>query len=122
MSDYNKKIKRLIKESGINQEVIAQKIEMTPQNLSQHLQKPYPPLETIEKICNALNLEVYEFFADDETRHKIKMINTPFDEFDKNLWYDFQVKLNENERLELLGIIRKFVALIVARSNVSKDL
>lgn len=116
MINYGEMLKNEFTRAGYNQNSIAKKIKMSPQNLGTYLKKTHPPLILIEKICNALNIEVYEFFADDETRQKIKIINSPLDDFDKNVLYTLKAKLTDEERRNLFKLIDGFIGMLISRT------
>jgi len=60
--DYSKQLNRLKRERNLTQEDIARKAGVTQQTISNWINKRYPSLENIENLCNALGMEVWEFF------------------------------------------------------------
>ena len=61
------KIKELRKKAGISQQELADRLETTPQNLSQYeTGKRQPKIETIQKMANALGVDVWELYDDYE--------------------------------------------------------
>ncbi len=61
--DFSKQIKHLCKERGIDLKTLAKRLEITPISLSQTLHQSYPQLQSLERIANALGVEVRELFA-----------------------------------------------------------
>lgn len=64
---YGSKLKEIIEKAGYTQKEVADKIGTSQQNLSAWLNKEYPPLEGIEKICHSFNITLPEFFSDIDT-------------------------------------------------------
>jgi transcriptional regulator with XRE-family HTH domain len=65
---YGERIKQLRKTAGLNQAELALKIGVSRPNISFWENSPFPPLEAIYKICKALNVNMGEFFSDQEDR------------------------------------------------------
>lgn len=61
--EFRKRIKELCDERGITQKELANKLEISDISLNKTLRGQYPQLQTLEKIANALNVEVSELFA-----------------------------------------------------------
>ena len=58
-----KRIKELRRERNLSQEKLAENIGIDPNNLSRiENGKNYPSAETIVKIANAFNIEVYKLY------------------------------------------------------------
>lgn len=90
---YGKKIKWMREHYGYSQRELANKIGVPPSTISFWEKSEYPSLEGIVKICNAFNLNIWEFFIDDHNELKkilpsfitiedatlIKIINTESD-------------------------------------------
>ncbi len=61
------KIKKARKKAGITQQELAKKLGTTPQNLSQYEKgKRQPKKETLEKIADALDVNVWDLYDDYE--------------------------------------------------------
>lgn len=61
------KIKEARKKAGITQQELANRLETTPQNLSQYENgKRQPKLETLDKIATALGIDVWDLYDDYE--------------------------------------------------------
>ena len=61
--DFSTRVKELCKEKGIMMKDLAEKLGITPTGLSKSLGQDYPQLQTLERIANALEVEVSEFFV-----------------------------------------------------------
>jgi transcriptional regulator with XRE-family HTH domain len=59
---YGNRLKLLVKEAGFGQNEFASKIGIAGSTMSIWCNAEYPPLEGIEKICNALDMPLYRFF------------------------------------------------------------
>lgn len=64
--DFSTRIKELCKERGILLKDLAVRLGITPIGLSQSINQKYPQLQTLERIAEALNVEVSELFAPKE--------------------------------------------------------
>lgn len=64
--DFSTRIKELCKERGILLKDLAIRLGITPIGLSQSINQKYPQLQTLERIAEALNVEVSELFAPKE--------------------------------------------------------
>ncbi len=63
--NYGIKLKSIRENAGLYQKDLADKINTNQGNISFWEKSSYPPLDAIEKICNALNIKVWEFFIED---------------------------------------------------------
>ena len=63
---YGKRLKNLLKSLDIDQKELADKLETSPQNISQILKRTYPSLETIVDILEVIGVDPGDFFRDDE--------------------------------------------------------
>jgi transcriptional regulator with XRE-family HTH domain len=61
---YGKRLKEVIKKSGINQRELSKIINTPETTISGWIKQYYPPLENIEKVCNALKISLSDFFMD----------------------------------------------------------
>lgn len=61
--DFSVRIKELCKERGIMMKDLAEKLGITPTGLSKSVGQEYPQLQTLERIANALRVEVAELFV-----------------------------------------------------------
>ncbi len=60
-----KRIKELLKLKGMNQNELAVKIGIHPQSVSRWINSSYLSTEVVEKVCQALDLEIIDFFLKD---------------------------------------------------------
>ena len=60
------RIKELLKEKGISQKDLADKLGITVVGMSKIL-NGNPKIDTLEKIASALNVEIWELFIDEAT-------------------------------------------------------
>ena len=61
--NFSTRIKELCKERGILLKDLAARLNITAIGLSQSINQEYPQLQTLERIANALNVEVGELFT-----------------------------------------------------------
>lgn len=61
--DFNKRVAELCKLRGIQKKDLANILGITPQGLSQSINQQYPQLQTLERIANALGVDVAELFT-----------------------------------------------------------
>lgn len=61
--DFSARVKELCKEKGIMMKDLAERLGITPTGLSKSLGQDYPQLQTLERIANALDVEVSELFV-----------------------------------------------------------
>lgn len=64
--NFSTRIKELCKERGILLKDLAARLNITAIGLSQSINQEYPQLQTLERIANALDVEVSELFAPKE--------------------------------------------------------
>lgn len=64
--NFSARIKELCKERGILLKDLAARLNITAIGLSQSINQEYPQLQTLERIANALDVEVSELFAPKE--------------------------------------------------------
>lgn len=60
--DFSSRIKDLCRERGILVKDLAEKLGITSVGLSKSINQPYPQLQTLERIADALSVEVSELF------------------------------------------------------------
>ncbi len=90
-----KRIKELRKSQGITQEMLAETINMDITSLSKiETGRNYPQYETIEKIAEALNLDIDKLFCFSEKLSKEDYLNA----INRNLMF---IK-NNDEKLKIL--------------------
>ena len=71
--DFSTRVKELCKEKGILMKDLAEKkLGITPAGLSKSLGQDYPQLQTIERIANALGVDVAELFIKPSNNHELK--------------------------------------------------
>ncbi len=63
---YGEKIRQLRKKAGLNQAELAEKVGISRPNISFWEHSMFPPLEAIFKVCKALNVNIGEFFGDQQ--------------------------------------------------------
>ena len=62
--DFSVRVKELCKEKGITMKDLAEKrLGITPTGLSKSLGQNYPQLQTLERIANALGVELADLFV-----------------------------------------------------------
>ena len=61
--DFSTRIKELCKERGMLLKDLAERLGITPIGLSQSINQEYPQLQTLERIANALGVDVSELFT-----------------------------------------------------------
>ena len=61
--DFSTRIKDLCKERGMLVKDLAEKLGITSIGLSKTINQPYPQLQTLERIANALEVPITELFA-----------------------------------------------------------
>lgn len=66
MENYGKKIKDLRREKEISQKELAARVGISPPNLSQWEAMTLPPLEGIIKVCQELEIPLWQFFLTEE--------------------------------------------------------
>jgi len=62
---YGNKLKWLIKNKGLSQRDVAQRLNVPETTLSGWTLNEYPPLDAIESVCRVLQIPVSRFFAED---------------------------------------------------------
>lgn len=63
--DFNLRVKELCKTKGILLKDLARRLDITPTGLSKTLGQKYPQLQSLERIANALEVNVSDLFADE---------------------------------------------------------
>lgn len=81
-SVFSKNLKRIRHELNLTQEKFAEKVEVQPRSLTDFENGKYlPKVETIDRICNKLNIPVGVLFqlpideVEDEKSERIRLIN-----------------------------------------------
>jgi len=62
---YGNKLKWLIKNKGLSQRDVAQRLNVPETTLSGWTLNEYPPLDAIESVCSILQIPISRFFAED---------------------------------------------------------
>ncbi len=89
MNNYKKllgaKIKEKRKAKNLTQEQLAELVEIGTPNIS-YIEngKFYPTVETLEKICKALNVKPFELYMFDSEKSILEMKSEMINELDKN--------------------------------------
>lgn len=63
---YGQKLKALVKGKGFSQIELADRIGVGQSTVSTWYNSIYPPIEAIEKICHAIDVPLWKFFAPDD--------------------------------------------------------
>jgi transcriptional regulator with XRE-family HTH domain len=100
MKNYGARIKEIIKESGQDQKDIAQKLGVTPSNISQWTKKATPPLEGIINFCKYFKISLSDFFDDKEN-----YLNTE----EKQIFSLAKTKLSEEDQVKFWRLIKDFL-------------
>lgn len=96
------RIKELRKKRGLTQEKLSEIIEIDPKHLSRiEVGKSYPSFETLDKISNALQVELKDFFEFSQKVTNMKEINK-----------DIQTLLKETT-LDTIPLILKVLRAII---------
>ena len=70
--DFSERVKELCKEKGIMMKDLAEKrLGITPTGLSKSLGQKYPQLQTLERIANALEVDLSELFVRPSTKEGV---------------------------------------------------
>lgn len=68
-----RRIKELRKTRGLSQDELSEKVDIDPKHLSRiEVGRGFPSLDTLEKIANALNVEMKDFFEFDHEAKSAK--------------------------------------------------
>ena len=65
---YGKRLKQLLANKKIKQNELAKMINIPPSTINSWMDKYYIRLENIEKVCKALNIDIWEFFLTDMSK------------------------------------------------------
>lgn len=65
---YGKRLKQLLENKNIKQNELAKLINVPPTTINSWMDKYYIRLENIEKVCQVLGIEIWEFFIEDFTK------------------------------------------------------
>lgn len=96
---YGTRLRELIKERGLSQSDLADKIGMSRSAVSFWMNSEYPPLDGIEKVCAVLEMPVYKFFMTDKDMEEITGVDLKWIDFLKAIKVlpeDIQVKIWSN--------------------------
>jgi transcriptional regulator with XRE-family HTH domain len=97
-------LRRYRHKCGFTQAELAEKVKVSTHHIGMiELSRNYPTLELVERISNALNIEVYELFADPNSR------NTEFEQLRQEIKDDMRQLLEEQleKALSKIGIQAK---------------
>lgn len=67
---YGEKIKILRKKAGLSQAELADMVGVSRPNISFWENAEFPPLDAINRLCKVLNIEIWEFFIDNQILSK----------------------------------------------------
>jgi transcriptional regulator with XRE-family HTH domain len=83
-------LRRYRHKCGFTQAELAEKVKVSTHHIGMiELSRNYPTLELVERISNALNIEVYKLFADPNSR------NTEFEQLRQEIKDDMKQLLDE---------------------------
>lgn len=111
MNHYGNKIRDMCKYSSIEQYAVAEAIGLSAQNFGQHLQKQYPPLELIIKVCKYFRKPLFEFFLEDDEALK-EYIPSYLDEEDLEIAKILKT-IPQEKRMEILRIYNEILQLVL---------
>jgi transcriptional regulator with XRE-family HTH domain len=75
-----KRIRELRKNAGLNQADLARMTGVSRPNISFWEKSAFPPMEAVDKVCRALGLELWEFFAGPDTLDRTRDIGREYQE------------------------------------------
>ncbi len=61
---HGQRLKKLLRERGVTQKELSEKLSIPETTVSGWTRQQYPPLENIEKCCQALGVPLWQFFLD----------------------------------------------------------
>jgi transcriptional regulator with XRE-family HTH domain len=114
MRSYGYRIKELRKLKDMQQSELAEKMQVAQSSLSELEKSTYPPLNRIEQVCEALNINIWEFFLDKSQIAKEYNIHPDFIEI-----CQMMNKIKKEKRIILLEHIR--TALRLAQESLSES-
>ena len=108
---YGKRIRELRKKAGLSQAELAELTGVSRPNISFWEKAAYPPLEAIDRVCHALEMETWSFFIDEEFLAiklnlpkkyiaLLQMLATLDDEMGDDLYEIFETILVKYQKLE----------------------
>ena len=81
--DFRTRIKELCQERGITQKELAEKMGISDISLNKTLRGDYPQLQSLERIANALDVDISELFVrntpDSEVNGYVKVKGTLYE-------------------------------------------
>ncbi len=69
------RIKEIVKEKGLTQKDLAERLGISDISFNKTLRGKYPQLQTLERIADALDVDIVELFAPKASDDFIAMIN-----------------------------------------------
>jgi len=82
--NFRERIKKICKAQGITQKELAKRMGITSIGLNQILRGEYPQLQSLEKIANALDVSISDFFQNDSNTIICPICGTVFEMKYKN--------------------------------------
>lgn len=96
------RLKEILKNKNISQKELSNIINIPESTISGWMKRRYIPHEGIEKICDSLNMPVYEFFMSKEDKENFTGVSNEYLELIQEI-----VQLPQNFRIHLLEVIFK---------------
>ena len=83
--NYGERMNELINRSGFQRKDIAERMEITPQNLSQHVQKTHLGTDVIDNFCRAIGIEYETFYVPHERMAQMLSLSPEILKFSREL-------------------------------------
>ncbi len=109
---HGKKLKKLLKANNIKQKDLSAKLDIPETTLSSWMNKQYLKIENIEKVCEALGLETWEFFVDQEKLAEKYTVTPELLEISQDI-----KGLGEQQKEKLYQLIKEAIALAKLRNE-----
>lgn len=100
--NVSKRLKQIMKASGVEQKMIAAAIKMNPATLSLRLKKDPEWLEMLDGICDYLGIKKYMLFVEDEELADISGVSPEWAE----VWIKIQ-GMTPDKRSDFIRKVRK---------------
>ncbi len=103
MRSYGERIKDLRKNGGYTQKEFAALLSIAPSNLSVVEKSTHPSLAIIEKVCQLLDIPIYQFFLDDEIKFK-ETLPSYIEPNDAHFLKILNTQISQERRIEIKKI------------------
>lgn len=90
-------MKYLISRCGLSQKEFADKIQTHPQTVSRWVKNAHLSTDVLEKVCQALDIELWEFFVEEQALDEKYGIPKEYRELIKEV-----LRLDEEARIDVL--------------------